>query len=50
MIHYIKGRITETTDSGVVIERNGIGYELTVPALSAVYMRRRIRKLRSIRR
>ena len=38
MIHYIKGRITETTDSGVVIERNGIGYELTVPALSAVYM------------
>ena len=38
MIHYIKGRITETMDSGVVIERNGIGYELTVPALSAVYM------------
>ena len=38
MIHYIKGRITETTDTGVVIERNGIGYELTVPSLSAVYM------------
>lgn len=38
MIHYIKGKITETTESGVVIERNGIGYELTVPALSAVYM------------
>ena len=37
MIHYIKGRITETTDTGVVIERNGIGYELTVPSLSAVY-------------
>lgn len=38
MIHYIKGRITETRDTGVVIERNGIGYELTVPSLSAVYM------------
>lgn len=38
MIHYIKGRVTETYDGGVVVENNGIGYELTVPALSAVYM------------
>ncbi len=38
MIHYIKGKITETYDGGVVIENNGIGYEITVPALSAVCM------------
>ena len=38
MFHYIKGRITDTFDGGVVIENNGIGYELIVPALSAAYM------------
>lgn len=38
MIHYIIGRVTETIDGGVVIESNGIGYELVMPALSAAYM------------
>ncbi len=38
MIHYIRGRITETFALGIVIECGGIGYEVTVPALSALYM------------
>ena len=31
MIHYIKGKITETGQGMVVIENNGIGYEVYVP-------------------
>ena len=38
MIHYIKGRVTETFDDMIVIENNGIGYEMTVPSTSALYL------------
>ena len=32
MYAYIKGRITHMTESSVIIETNGIGYEILVPA------------------
>ncbi len=38
MIHYIKGKVTETFDNTIVIENNGIGYEMTVPSSSALYI------------
>ncbi|MBR5228921.1 MAG: Holliday junction branch migration protein RuvA [Firmicutes bacterium] len=38
MIHYIKGRVTEVFDDMIVIENNGIGYEMTVPSSSALYI------------
>lgn len=38
MIHYIKGKVTETFDNMIVIENNGIGYEMTVPSSSALYI------------
>lgn len=38
MIHYIKGKVTETFDNMIVIENNGIGYEMTVPSTSALYI------------
>lgn len=38
MIHYIKGKVTETFDNIIVIENNGIGYEMTVPSSSALYI------------
>ena len=38
MFHYIKGNITMKFDSGVVIEANGIGYEVFVPDNSPVYL------------
>ena len=37
MIHYIKGKITETGQGMVVIENNGIGYEVYVPLGDAAY-------------
>ena len=37
MIHYIKGTITETLQGMVVIENNGIGYEVYVPLGDAAY-------------
>lgn len=37
MIHYIKGHITMHFDGGVVIESNGIGYEVFVPGSSPAY-------------
>lgn len=37
MLHYIKGRVADTFENGVVIENNGIGYELNVPSTSALY-------------
>jgi len=38
MFHYIKGNITMKFDGGVVIEANGIGYEVFVPENSPVYL------------
>jgi len=38
MFHYIKGNVTMKFDGGVVIEANGIGYEVFVPDNSSVYL------------
>lgn len=38
MFHYIKGNITMKFEAGVVIEANGIGYEVFVPDNSSVYL------------
>lgn len=38
MIHYIKGKITETSQGLIVIENNGIGYEIHVPQGDAAYL------------
>jgi len=38
MFHYIKGNITMKFEGGIVIEANGIGYEVFVPDNSAVYL------------
>ena len=38
MFHYIRGNITMKLEGGVVIEANGIGYEVFVPDNSAVYL------------
>lgn len=37
MINYIKGKITDAYEGVLIIERDGIGYELNVPA-SSLYM------------
>ncbi|MCQ4637362.1 Holliday junction branch migration protein RuvA [Anaerovorax odorimutans] len=38
MLHYIKGTLAMKTESGIVVEAGGLGYELTVPANSGVYL------------
>ncbi len=38
MFHYIKGNITMKFEGGVVIEANGIGYEVFVPDNSSVHL------------
>lgn len=38
MFHYIKGMVTMTFEGGVVVEANGIGYEVFVPDNSSVYL------------
>ncbi len=38
MIHFIKGRVVDTFEGGIVLENGKIGYEIHVPALSAVYL------------
>jgi len=38
MFHYIKGQLVLKIDGGVVIENNGIGYEIYVPDNSTVYL------------
>ncbi len=38
MIHFIKGRVVDTFDGGIVLENSKIGYEIHVPALSAIYL------------
>lgn len=38
MFHYIKGKVTMKFDGGIVLETNGIGYEVYVPENSALYL------------
>ena len=38
MLHYIKGILTMKLASEIVVEAGGLGYEITVPANSAVYL------------
>ena len=38
MIHYIKGVVTETMPGMVVVENNGIGWQVYVPDSSAAYL------------
>ena len=38
MLHYIRGHITETMPGMVVIENNGIGYEVSVPEGSSAFL------------
>lgn len=38
MLHYIKGTLAMKLESGVVVEAGGLGYELSVPANSAIYL------------
>ena len=38
MLHYIKGILAIKTESQIVVEAGGLGYEITVPANSSVYL------------
>lgn len=38
MLHYIKGNLAMKTENGVVVEAGGLGYEVTVPGNSSVYL------------
>jgi len=38
LIHYIKGIVTQTMPGMVIVENNGIGYEINVPDNSGVYI------------
>ena len=38
MFNYIKGIVTGTFQNGIVLENSGIGFELNVPANSALYL------------
>ena len=38
MLHYIKGILAMKLESGIVVEAGGLGYEITVPANSSVYL------------
>ncbi len=38
MFHYIRGKVTMTFEGGIVIESQGIGYEVFVPGGSGAYM------------
>lgn len=40
MIHHIRGKIDGTIDGGIVVEANGIGYEVFVPDNSSLYLRK----------
>lgn len=37
MIHYIKGKISIKMETGIVVENNGIGYEIQIPDNSPLY-------------
>ncbi|MGI6751018.1 MAG: Holliday junction branch migration protein RuvA [Anaerovoracaceae bacterium] len=39
MFHYIKGHIVAKIDGGVVIEASGIGYKVSIPDNSSLYLR-----------
>lgn len=38
MLHYIKGILVMKMESQIVVEAGGLGYEITVPANSSVYL------------
>lgn len=38
MLHYIKGILAMKMETGIVVEAGGLGYEITVPANSSVYL------------
>lgn len=38
MLHYIKGILAMKLDTGIVVEAGGLGYEISVPANSSVYL------------
>ncbi|WP_027399306.1 Holliday junction branch migration protein RuvA [Anaerovorax odorimutans] len=38
MFHYIKGKVTMKFGGGVVVETNGIGYEVFLPDNSSIYL------------
>ncbi len=38
MLHYIKGILAMKLESQIVVEAGGLGYEITVPANSSVYL------------
>ena len=40
MIHHIRGTIEGTMDGGIVVEANGIGYEVFVPDNSPLYLKK----------
>ena len=39
MIHYIKGTLAIKLDTGIVVEAGGIGYDISVPGNSSLYLR-----------
>ena len=39
MIHYIKGTLAMKLDTGIVVEAGGIGYDISVPGNSSLYLR-----------
>ena len=39
MIHYIKGTLAIKLDTGIVVEAAGIGYDISVPGNSSLYLR-----------
>ncbi|MCI9597095.1 MAG: Holliday junction branch migration protein RuvA [Firmicutes bacterium] len=38
MLHYIKGTLAIKSETGIVVEAGGLGYEISVPANSSVYL------------
>lgn len=40
MIHHIRGTVEGTIDGGIVVEANGIGYEVFVPDNSPLYLKK----------
>ena len=40
MIHHIRGKIDGTIDGGIVVETNGIGYEVFIPDNSPLYLKK----------
>lgn len=38
MLHYIKGTLAIKSETGIVVDAGGLGYEISVPANSSVYL------------